>query len=155
MTPDTLDIETVIEAEGWKAALSEPADALATRVITAAAAGEGARGAVAVLFTDDGALRMLNKSWRGKDTPTNVLSFPAPEGFGALGDIALALETVCAEARAQGKTVDAHAAHLLAHGFLHLVGYDHVEDAAADSMEARERAILSGLGIADPYGRAP
>jgi probable rRNA maturation factor len=155
MMPDALDIDTVVEADGWEAALAEPPEALAARVIAAAAVGESATGQVSVLFADDATLRALNKSWRGKDAATNVLSFPAPEGLGAVGDIALALETVLAEARCQGKTADAHTAHLLAHGFLHLIGYDHEEDDEAEAMEGRERVILAGLGIADPYEQGP
>ena len=147
-----LEIDSVIEADGWEAALGESPDVLAKRVVRAAAVGEKSQGAVSVMFADDAAVRVLNKTWRGRDTPTNVLSFPAPEGFGMLGDIALALETITAEARAQGKTVKAHTCHLIAHGFLHLIGHDHVEDAAAEKMEMREREILASLGIADPYG---
>lgn len=149
--PDGFEIDSVVEAEGWESALAEPPEALAARVLTQAAAGEKARGAISVLFADDAAVRELNRAWRGKDAPTNVLSFPAPEGFDALGDIALALETVLGEARAQNKSPAAHTAHLLAHGFLHLVGYDHEDDAEAETMENRERAILASLGIADPY----
>lgn len=148
---DGLDIEAVVEAEGWEAALTESPEALAARVVAAAAQGEDASGAVSVLFGDDAAVQALNKSWRGKDKPTNVLSFPAPDGFGALGDIALALETVRREAGAQNKTVRDHTAHLIAHGFLHLLGYDHEDDGEAEVMETRERAILADLGIADPY----
>jgi len=151
--PDLLEIESVVEARGWEEALAEPPEVLASRVVAAAAAGESATGAVSILFADDAAVRALNKAWRGKDVATNVLSFPAPEGFDVLGDIALALETVIAEAQAQGKSAQAHAAHLIAHGFLHLVGYDHEDDADAEKMEARERLILAGLGIADPYER--
>lgn len=149
---DGLDIEAVVEAEGWEAALAESPETLAARVLAAAAHGEEASGSVSVLFADDAAVQALNKAWRGKDKPTNVLSFPAPEGFGALGDIALALETVRAEAAEQHKSVRDHAAHLIAHGFLHLIGYDHEDDGEAEVMETRERAILAGLGIADPYG---
>lgn len=152
--PDLLDIDAVVEADGWEAALAEAPEALAARVISAAAAGETAAGAVSVLFADDAAVRALNKAWRGKDVPTNVLSFPAPEGFDVLGDIALALETVIAEAQSQGKTPRAHAAHLIAHGFLHLIGYDHDDDVDAERMEARERVILAGLGLPDPYEHA-
>ena len=152
--PDLLDIEAVVETDGWEEALAEAPEALASRVVTAAAAGETVVGAVSVLFADDAAVRALNKAWRGKDAPTNVLSFPAPEGFDALGDIALALETVLAEAQLQGKTPRAHATHLIAHGFLHLIGYDHEDDADAEKMEARERVILAGLGIPDPYEHA-
>ena len=146
-----LEIDSVIEADGWEKALGESPDVLAKRVVRAAAAGAPAQGAVSVMFADDDAVRVLNKTWRGKDAATNVLSFPAPEGFGALGDIALALETITAEAAAQGKTVKAHTSHLIAHGFLHLVGHDHEQDAAAEVMETREREIMASLGIADPY----
>lgn len=151
MTTVALDIDAVVEAEGWRAALAEPPEALAARVLHAAADGEDASGAVAVLFADDATVQDLNRRWRLKDKPTNVLSFPAPEGFDTLGDIALALETVLAEAADQRKTPTDHAAHLLAHGFLHLLGYDHEDDAEAEAMENRERAILARLGIADPY----
>ena len=147
-----LEIDSVIEADGWEAALGESPDMLAKRVVRAVAAGAKLQGAVSVLFADDAAVRVLNKTWCGKDAPTNVLSFPAPEGFGMLGDIALALDTITAEAGAQGKTVKAHTSHLIAHGVLHLIGHDHVEDAAAEKMEMREREILASLGIADPYG---
>lgn len=153
--PDLLDIEAVVEADGWDVALAEAPEALASRVVTAAAAGETVVGAVSILFADDAAVRALNRAWRGKDVPTNVLSFPAPEGFDVLGDIALALETVLAEAQSQGKTPRAHATHLIAHAFLHLIGYDHEDDAEAEKMEARERVILAGLGLPDPYEHAP
>lgn len=149
-----IEIDAVVEAEGWREALGEDPEKLALRVVRAAARGEKAFGAVSVLFGDDAAVQGLNRIWRGKDKPTNVLSFPAPEGFNALGDIALALETIAAEAAAQGKTVAQHATHMLAHGFLHLVGYDHESDADAERMEARERLILEGLGLPDPYGDA-
>lgn len=122
------------------------------RVLQAAAAAEGKSGAVSLLLAGDAEVAALNRAWRGKPGPTNVLSFPAPPGQGdELGDIALAAETVAAEADAQGKQFEAHAAHLLVHGFLHLLGYDHERDDEADTMEARERVILAGLGIADPY----
>lgn len=129
-------------------------EGLVLRALGAAAAAEQAEGAVAVLLADDAALRDLNARWRGKDKPTNVLSFPAPEGFG-LGDIALAYETVADEAQTQGKTFAAHATHLLVHGYLHLLGYDHEVEDEARAMETRERAILAALGVADPYEAAP
>jgi probable rRNA maturation factor len=102
----------------------------------------------------------LNKAFRGKDSETNVLSFPAvpvpairraQTGPVFLGDVALSFETVTEEASAQNKTVLDHAAHLVVHGVLHLAGFDHVSDAGADRMEAAERAILSKFGIPDPY----
>jgi len=147
-------IDAVVEAEGWRGALGEDPEAFARRVVRAAAEGEDAGGAVSVQFADDATVRTLNRTFRQKDAPTNVLSFPAPEGFGALGDISLALETVTREAEEQGKAVKAHATHMLAHGFLHLIGYDHAAEADATRMEARERAILAGLGLPDPYEAA-
>ncbi|WP_395647177.1 rRNA maturation RNase YbeY [Terricaulis sp.] len=118
----------------------------------AAAALEQKAGAVAVLLGDDERIAALNKSFRGKDGPTNVLSFPGPRvDPGFLGDIALAAETIAEEANSQGKSFEHHAAHLAVHGFLHLLGYDHDEPDKAEVMEARERAILASIGIADPY----
>lgn len=121
--------------------------------LSVAAAAEGARGTVSLLLGDDAAVAALNSEFRGKSEPTNVLSFPpsAPAEPGFLGDIALAAETIAREADEQGKSFEAHAAHLVVHGLLHLLGYDHANDADAEKMEARERAILAGLGIADPY----
>jgi probable rRNA maturation factor len=147
--PDEDSFEIRVEAPQWNAALGD-CDAFARRVLAASAQAEAIHGEVSVLFADDEALRALNAQWRHQDKPTNVLSFPAPEGFG-LGDIALAFETVEREAREQGKGFAAHAGHLLVHGFLHLLGYDHEDEAEAEEMEARERVILASLGVADPY----
>ncbi len=147
--PDEDSFEIRVEAPQWNAALGD-CDAFARRVLAACTEAEEASGEVSVLFADDEALRALNAQWRQQDKPTNVLSFPAPEGFG-LGDIALAFETVEREAREQGKAFAAHASHLLVHGLLHLIGYDHEVEADAEDMEARERVILAGLGVADPY----
>jgi probable rRNA maturation factor len=113
---------------------------------------------IAVVLADDNFVRDLNSKYRGKDKPTNVLSFPDPD-FSLqprnlnrnLGDIILALETVENEAREQGKTFRSHAAHLLTHGFLHLLGYDHIEEKQAASMERKEIKILEKLGIGNPY----
>jgi probable rRNA maturation factor len=110
-----------------------------------------------ILFSDNETVAELNRTWRGKHGPTNVLSFPAPADFAApegpchLGDIALAFGVVSREAKEQDKTLAAHTSHLLVHGLLHLAGLDHMSDAEAEIMEAREIAILRGLGIADPY----
>ena len=143
-----IDIE--IEDESWSRAVPD-AEALAREAAEAALAGE--RGSqVSILFTDDETVRRLNDRFRGKDAPTNVLSFPAlenPEGF--LGDIALAFGVCEREAAEQGKSLAHHLQHLVAHGALHLVGYDHRTDAEAEAMEALEREILSGLGVPDPY----
>jgi probable rRNA maturation factor len=111
---------------------------------------------LAVMLTDDAAIRSLNAQWRGLDKPTNVLSFPAPEALRGdapvhLGDIAIAYETVAREAQQEGTPLWHHLSHLAVHGFLHLLGYDHESDQDAAAMEAHERAILARLGIPDPY----
>ena len=143
-------------------------DALVTRAAEAAAGGEpllaNPRLVASVLFTSDAEVHALNREWRERDKPTNVLSFPmlereeladlAPDGPPEmLGDIALAHETCAREAAEKGVTLEAHAAHLIVHGMLHLAGHDHVDsDEQAEAMEALETAILAKLGIADPYG---
>ncbi len=128
--------------------------------INAAAAGIADENVeVAVLFTGDEAVAKLNAQWRGNSTATNVLSFPAeafpvPAGEARpLGDIVLASGVVAREAAEQGKTLPHHAMHLIIHGFLHLVGYDHQNDSEAREMESLEAAILKGLGLPDPYER--
>jgi probable rRNA maturation factor len=108
-----------------------------------------------ILLTNNRRLRNLNRDFRGKDKPTNVLSFPSAEESGSLGDIALALEILKSEARAQKKTLAEHAAHLALHGTLHLLGYDHEKPSEARGMEALEIALLARLGIADPYRPRP
>ena len=137
-----------LEAEAWRA-LPEAED-LARRAAEAALASEA--GALAVLLTDDAAVRALNRAWRGRDEPTNVLSFPAaPTAAPWLGDVALAYETCAREAGEQRKALADHLVHLVAHGALHLVGWDHQTDAEAARMEAYERDILARLGVPDPY----
>jgi probable rRNA maturation factor len=113
------------------------------------------RGVVAVLVHDDSIVRNLNKLWRGIDRPTNVLSFSYPEGSTGplrhVGDIAISYDTAAREAAAEGKTLAHHVAHLSVHGFLHLMGYDHELDDAAEAMERLERTILARVGVSDPY----
>ena len=118
------------------------------------AAREGAE--VSLLLADDTEIRALNDRWRGQDKPTNVLSFPAAPAdrlvaAPALGDIALAFETLAREAEASGVPLADHYRHLVTHGFLHLIGYDHQTDEEAERMEALEKRILARLGVADPY----
>jgi probable rRNA maturation factor len=138
------------------------ARAVARETIAAAAAERGeiaSDGAVVSLYlADDSALRALNSRWRGIDKPTNVLSFPSATAGGLgdatmLGDIALAYETLAREAENLGVPLADHYRHLVAHGFLHLIGYDHETDAEAERMEALETKILARLGAADPYAR--
>jgi probable rRNA maturation factor len=118
-------------------------------------AGEGGGGGreLSLVLTDDAAVRRLNARYRGKDKPTNVLSFPQAAGP-LLGDIVLAAETVRAEAALAEKPLEDHVAHLIIHGFLHLLGHDHEAEEDAETMEALERAALEKLGIPDPYAAA-
>jgi probable rRNA maturation factor len=141
-----IDIE--IEDEAWTTALPD-AEAL---ILPAAAAALEARGGVTLLLTDDDTVAELNERFRGKTGPTNVLSFPAPDNpEDHLGDIALAFGVCAREATEQGKPLAHHLQHLVAHGVLHLLGYDHLTEAEAEEMEALERRILAGLGVPDPY----
>jgi probable rRNA maturation factor len=107
------------------------------------------------VLTDDAQQRVLNRDWRQIDKPTNVLSFPQIEPFsplaGLVGDITLARETLEREAAEMGIAFEAHFTHLVVHGFLHLLGYDHIEEDEALQMEGLETQILATLGIADPY----
>lgn len=112
------------------------------------------RTTVTVVLADDALVQSLNSSYRGKDKTTNVLSFSLLqelEGERLLGDVVLARQTVAREAKEQGKSFAAHATHLVVHGVLHLMGYDHERPKAAKEMEALERTILADLGLADPY----
>ncbi len=110
---------------------------------------------LSILLTDDEEQHELNREWRGKDASTNVLSFPQIEPFepvvGILGDITLARETLIREAEEQGVTFEAHFTHLVVHGFLHILGYDHLTDEEALQMESLETQILASLGVEDPY----
>jgi probable rRNA maturation factor len=115
-------------------------------------------------LSSDEVVRRLNHDWRGKDKPTNVLSFPGIDAAALarlpqaapcpLGDVILALATCEREAVEQGKPLAAHAQHLVVHGVLHLLGYDHEDEAQAQEMEGLERQVLAGLGIPDPYAIA-
>ncbi len=110
---------------------------------------------LSILLTNDAEQQELNREWRGKDSSTNVLSFPQIEPFGPvrgiLGDITLARETLEREAAEQGVTFTDHFRHLVVHGFLHILGYDHLTDEEAQQMEGLETEILASLGVADPY----
>jgi probable rRNA maturation factor len=161
-TPETPDlaVDILIESGAWQT-LPE-AENVARRAISFAAASTDEtrrrNAELSVLFCDDATIAVLNGQWRGQEKPTNVLSFPAlplpgasPDGNAPLGDIAIAYETLVREAAESGKTASAHLAHLVVHGFLHLVGYDHQIDDEAERMERLERDILARIGVADPY----
>jgi probable rRNA maturation factor len=149
----TLKIDVLVESVLWKA--TQDAAAAARRAIAEAAAMLSTpRAELAIVLTDDSAIRLLNRAWRGVDAATNVLSFPASGAGGEpplIGDIVLAFETVAREARAERKPFVHHVAHLAVHGFLHLLGYDHVRKADAEAMERIERDVLQRLAIPDPY----
>lgn len=155
-------VEVLFEAGDWSA--GDRLRSLAERAVAAAVAQAGIRLAehaeVSVVFTDDRRVRVLNRRYRRRDAATNVLSFPSAQraagGLGPpLGDIVLARETVLGEATAAGLALDAHLNHLIVHGFLHLIGFDHDNEADAAVMEKLETAILGQLGIADPHGSHP
>ena len=142
-------IEIEVEAAAWTDALPE-AERLAA--LAAGAALEGEVADLVVLLSDDETVRDLNARYRGKDSPTNVLSFPAAETARPhLGDVVLAHGVCAREAEAQGKTLADHLSHLVVHGVLHLRGHDHEIDAEAAAMEDAERTILASLGVSDPY----
>ncbi len=147
------EIVVVIEDAGWTALLPQAAALVEAAARAALDAGEARpEGEIVVLLSNDDEVRTLNARFRDKDAPTNVLAFPAPASArGALGDIALALGVCRGQAAEQGKTLKFHLQHLVAHGVLHLLGYDHQTDAEAEAMEAMERSIMAGLGAPDPY----
>ena len=164
-----LDIQISVEEGRWPS--EERLAEMSARVLGSAAAylrkaerqpfPKTGAPEVSLVFTDDATIRGINAEWRGQDKPTNVLSFPAfPLTPGKmpgpmLGDIIFAEETLTREAADLGKPFDDHLAHLMVHGFLHLFGYDHMDDAEAEKMEGLETRILAGLGLSDPYGDDP
>jgi probable rRNA maturation factor len=149
-------LEIAVEAPAWHE--FPGAETLIRRAVEAAYADAGVTGELSVVLSDDDRMRKLNRAWRGKDLATNVLSFPALSSTGGaprlLGDIVLAYETVMREAGAQRIPTSDHLTHLVVHGALHLLGYDHERERDAAAMEARERAILGRLGVPDPYAPA-
>lgn len=162
--PDPLpevEVDLAVEDARWSDALPG-LEELVTVAVNAALAGAAEEGPseVSVVLTSDAAVQALNRDWRGKDAPTNVLSFavreagtpPPPPGVPeTLGDVIVAFETTAAEAIDANKPLKDHLCHLLVHGVLHLVGYDHLEESEAEEMEGLETEVLAGLGINDPY----
>jgi len=160
-----MDLEIDIEAP-WPATTdwADLAEAALEALVQVAPELDNPRLLASLLFTSDEEVHVLNREWRAKDKPTNVLSFPmleradlldlAPDGPPEmLGDLALAFETCAREAEEKGVPVEHHASHLIVHGLLHLAGLDHeISDADAEAMEALETKALALIGIADPYG---
>jgi probable rRNA maturation factor len=160
------DVEVATACSAWLDACPD-AEAIAgaaarltlARALRGRSIAAGSCVVIDIRLTDDGEQRQLNRTYRGKDAPTNVLSFPladlaepAPPGsLVLLGDVVLAFETVRREAEAQHKTLADHFRHLVVHGVLHLLGFDHESGGDAAAMEAREIEILARLGVPDPY----
>ncbi len=163
-----------VDDDGWRAALAtadgQPRDDVEAVAEQAARAALAARGPVraaaelGITLTGDAAVRDLNRDWRGRDATTNVLAFPmdAPDDVALggsdgdaspvlLGDVVLAWPRVAEEAAAAGRPVANHLRHLVVHGVLHLLGYDHIDEADAEEMESMERTVLAALGVPDPY----
>lgn len=149
-------IELEIEDPAWLEALGDVqglVQTAATKALLAQRLVDSDASDLVVLLTSDEEIQGLNAQFRCQDRATNVLSFPAAiSAKGHLGDLALAFGTCAREAAEQGKTLADHVQHLTVHGVLHLIGYDHDDDAEAEVMEALERRLLADLGIADPYG---
>jgi probable rRNA maturation factor len=165
-TTDGPEIDVTAPCPSWLEALPD-AEARGRAAALAAFAGARTAGRAAglpaeasLVLADDALVRGLNRDYRGLDAPTNVLSFANLDGAGPipgggapvlLGDIVLAYETTAAEAAAQGKPLADHFSHLVVHGMLHLLGFDHASADQAEEMEGLETRVLKGLGVADPY----
>lgn len=155
-----MDLQLAIETDGWpeKQALRDKVLDAVGEAFNELGLEPSPQTCLSLLFTDDEAIRQLNANWRGIDKPTNVLSFPGPEIGDSteisrvLGDIAFALQTISDEAVVENKPFDHHLTHLIVHGLLHLLGYDHQTDEEAVEMETVETRILARLAIPDPYG---
>ncbi len=155
----TLTIDIAEPCALWRERFSD-VERLCGEAARAALSGAGCAlgpAELSIVLGDDALVRSLNRQWRGQDNPTNVLSFAAlpaalpPGAPHLLGDVVLAFETLAAEAEAQGKPLAHHLRHLLVHGVLHLLGFDHEAASEAERMEVLEVAVLAGLGVPDPY----
>tara|TARA_R110001599_G_scaffold55753_62_gene154545 strand:+ start:4813 stop:5397 length:585 start_codon:yes stop_codon:yes gene_type:complete len=154
--PDSIfDIAVSISSPAWEAVLPD-AERLCVESALAVLGEATKPTELSIVLSSDADVRILNRDYRGKDTATNVLSFPSGlsadlSGTDMLGDVILAFETVSMEAARDGKSLEAHLRHLVVHGVLHLLGYDHETEDEATEMERREVEILGGFGISDPY----
>lgn len=150
-----IDIAVIINDEAWPDNLEARAEEAVRAALKLAKPKVKGAAELSIVLTNDAEQQELNRQWRGKDSSTNVLSFPQIEPFGPvvglLGDITLARETLEREAAEQGTSFADHFTHLVVHGFLHILGYDHLTDAEALQMESLETQILASLGVEDPY----
>ena len=153
--PAPLNLEISRNTEGWPESLDARAEQAVREALRQSKAKITGASELSVVLTGDAEQQALNRDWRGIDKSTNVLSFPQIEPFGPvsglLGDIILARETLEREAAEQGVSFEDHFTHLMVHGFLHILGYDHIDDDEALVMEGLETQILASLGVADPY----
>ena len=150
MTGLTVDLRC--DVTQWSEVGDVEQAACAAITVAANALAHPPTGIVSVLLTDDTEMQALNRQWRGKDKPTDVLSFPAGEDTpGFLGDIAVGYGVCARDAAALGRTLEAHLSHMLVHGILHLCGMDHQNDADAAEMEGIEVKALARLGLPNPY----
>jgi probable rRNA maturation factor len=174
-TTGNLDISFSLEAGDWETAVADVEQLVETAARAAFEAAErpeildNAPAEMSLVLADDALVQTLNRDYRDKDKPTNVLSFALLDGSDdsddalareegmpiLIGDVILAFETVRREAREQGKSIENHLTHLVIHGVLHLLGYDHQSDPDADRMERLETSILARMGVADPYSANP
>ena len=149
----SVDIDFIYEDDRWKSTAFDP-EQTAAQAINALFALTPYDGddhtTLSIVLAEDTFVQDLNKNYRGKDKPTNILSFPMDEDD-MLGDLVLSYDTIVAESDDQKKTFENHYTHLIIHGVLHLLGYDHIDDAEADEMEQQEIDVLSRLKIANPY----
>ena len=145
-----IDIDIAINDPEWEV-LRQDLSELAGQAVKSAVSvlSEPSQGELSIAFVDDAAIQILNRDYRDKDKPTNVLSFPMEGAL--LGDIVLARETIAREAKEQNKNLHDHLTHLIIHGFLHVLGYDHVDETNAADMEALEIKALAQMGIDNPY----
>ena len=155
--PSPLHIEISRNSDGWPEALDARAEEAVREALKQSRATIRGAAELSVVLTDDAEQRTLNRDWRGIDKSTNVLSFPQIEPFGPveglLGDVILARETLEREAAEQGVSFEDHFTHLMVHGFLHSLGYEHMDDDEARVMEGLESQMRASLGVADPYAQ--
>ena len=159
-----MEIDFLTEDDAWLALPEREVMArVAARAVFEVLGTPEPQSELSIVFTSDEAVAELNRIWRGKAGPTNVLSFPAAsggvgpqqgQGPETMGDIVLAAGVVRAEATAQGKPLANHTIHLIIHAMLHLLGHDHADDATAEAMERLEAETMARLGLPDPYGEA-